>query len=367
MAHGLFVEPFYGGSHRAFLDGLVDHSRHSLTLLTLPDGEWRRRMRRGAQELATSAPPGDVRPDFMVASDMLDLPTYLALTRRWSAEIPVLYYLHENQLTYPRIKGTKLDSWFGAMNYLSARAADRVAFNSGYHRDSFLGALREMEHRPNNWLVPAAVATIEAKSVVLAPGVDLAWLDGLRPAARRPGPPRLLWNHRWEFDKSPDLFARTVRWLASGGHAFELILAGEPGLNPSPAFAELRAALPGRVIHFGYAATREAYGRLIWDADIVVSTTQHEFFGIGMVEALYAGCWPVAPRRYNYPALVAPEVHDLALWDDEPGLREQLAEALARVAAGYTAPAVLRTAVTPFAWPSVVPAWDAALDGLVRR
>ncbi|MBK9343133.1 MAG: DUF3524 domain-containing protein [Dehalococcoidia bacterium] len=52
---GVFVEPFYGGSHKAFLDGLTAHSSHEIHPLSLPDGEWRRRMRRGAQELAAAA------------------------------------------------------------------------------------------------------------------------------------------------------------------------------------------------------------------------------------------------------------------------------------------------------------------------
>ena len=32
----LFLEPFYGGSHREFADGLVQHSRHQIVLHTLP-------------------------------------------------------------------------------------------------------------------------------------------------------------------------------------------------------------------------------------------------------------------------------------------------------------------------------------------
>ncbi|MBW2707028.1 MAG: DUF3524 domain-containing protein, partial [Deltaproteobacteria bacterium] len=32
----LFLEPFFGGSHREFAQGLVAHSRHSIDLLTLP-------------------------------------------------------------------------------------------------------------------------------------------------------------------------------------------------------------------------------------------------------------------------------------------------------------------------------------------
>ena len=39
MARGLFVEPFYGGSHHAFADGLRANSHHEIELLTRPEGE----------------------------------------------------------------------------------------------------------------------------------------------------------------------------------------------------------------------------------------------------------------------------------------------------------------------------------------
>ncbi len=367
MATGLFIEPFYGGSHRAFLDGLVAHSRHEWQLLTLPEGEWRRRMRRGAQELASAQPPGGSVPDVIVATDMLDLPTYLALTRRWSAGVPVLYYLHENQFTYPRIAGTKLNSWFGAMNYLSALAADAVAFNSNYHRDAFLGALDTLAAQPNNWLREEGVAAIRAKSQVLPVGVELAWLDGIARPERVAGrAPRILWNHRWEFDKAPDIFARTITRLAAEGIPFELILAGEPGPNPHPALGDLRAALAGRVVHFGFAPSREAYGELLWEADFAVSTTRHEFFGIGAVEAMYAGCFPVAPRQFNYPALVPPELHAAALYDDEAGLLALL-RTLLSAGAPPNAPPLLRVSAERFAWDLVAPEWDAAIVALVAN
>ncbi|MBW2579340.1 MAG: DUF3524 domain-containing protein, partial [Deltaproteobacteria bacterium] len=32
----LFLEPFYGGSHRDFADGWIKHSRHRFDLFTLP-------------------------------------------------------------------------------------------------------------------------------------------------------------------------------------------------------------------------------------------------------------------------------------------------------------------------------------------
>ena len=44
----LALEPYYGGSHKAFLDGWIQHSRHEWTVLTLPAYKWKWRMRHSA-------------------------------------------------------------------------------------------------------------------------------------------------------------------------------------------------------------------------------------------------------------------------------------------------------------------------------
>ncbi|MCC6959872.1 MAG: DUF3524 domain-containing protein [Dehalococcoidia bacterium] len=364
MARVLFVEPFYGGSHRAFLDGLVSRSAHEFVLLTLPAGEWRRRMRRGAQELAPQALqlPGEF--DCVLASDMLDLAAFLALTRPRLERTPVGVYFHENQMTYPRLKGTKFDSWFGQINYMSALAADSVAFNSEFHRDDFVAALRHLQAQPNNWLLPASVEAVVGKAQVLPVGVDLGWLDSL-PDGREPGgPPVLLWSHRWEFDKAPESFARALRHAKDRGWPFRLIIAGAPGDNPSDAILRIPEEFPTELLHFGHAETKETYGRLLKRADIAISTTRHEFFGIGMVEAMAAGCVPLAPRRYNYPALVPPDLHDALLWEDEGGLVDRLGALLTRPLPDRR-PFV--EAARRYAWPNIAPVWDAYIEALSSR
>ena len=360
----LFVEPFYGGSHRAFLDGLVRHSRHGIELLTLPEGEWRRRMRRGAQELAAMAGSIEGEFDLLIVSDMLDLPAFLALTRPRFERTPVLAYFHENQFTYPRIRGTKLNSWFGQINYLTALAANAVAFNSKYHRQDFLGALRTLAGQPNNWLVEESIPRVEAKSSVLPVGVELAWLDEYRVEQRRDELPLILWNHRWEFDKSPEMFVRAVKRLAAAGVDFRLAVAGEPGFNPSPALVALEHDLPERIAHFGFAPTRAAYAKLLWQSDIVVSTTRHEFFGVAMVEAMYAECVPIAPRRFTYPMLVPPELHESCLFDDEEEFVAKLRALIERQSRG--AGVQVRASAARFAWEAIVSTWDEALAGCSR-
>ena len=44
----LALEPYFGGSHQAFLDGWQRHSRHQWTTLTLPAHKWKWRMRQSA-------------------------------------------------------------------------------------------------------------------------------------------------------------------------------------------------------------------------------------------------------------------------------------------------------------------------------
>ena len=97
---------------------------------------WKWRMHGGALELAEQArallATGE-RPDLLLATSMVNLPAFLALVRREIAAVPVVLYMHENQLTYPPPPGAKRDLTYGMIQHLSMLAADRVCFNSAYH------------------------------------------------------------------------------------------------------------------------------------------------------------------------------------------------------------------------------------------
>lgn len=41
----LFLESYFGGSHGEFAKGLVEHSRYDIDLITMPERNWRWRMR----------------------------------------------------------------------------------------------------------------------------------------------------------------------------------------------------------------------------------------------------------------------------------------------------------------------------------
>ncbi len=361
------VEPYYTGSHRAWADGYRANSRHRVRLLTLPGRFWKWRMQGGAVTLARKAGRLENTPDLILASDMLNLPLFLALSGSRLAGVPVVLYFHENQLTYPLQPGEKRDLHYGFINWASALRADTVCFNSAYHQEAFLEELpRLLKHFPD-YTELWSVASLRARSQVLPLGLDLARLDGYRPqqpAEGRPKPadtrPAILWNHRWEYDKDPVTFFQAIYALHEEGLDFGLILLGEAFRNHPDEFLEVRQRLPERIVHFGYAEDAAAYSRLLWQADIVVSTALHEFFGAAVVEACYCGCFPILPRRLSYPELLPEQHHSACLYDDFEGLLSRLRWALSHVE--QVRRVSLAQAMAHFDWGMMAGRYDGLLE-----
>jgi glycosyltransferase involved in cell wall biosynthesis len=234
--------------------------------------------------------------------------------------------------------------------------ADALLFNSAHHRDEFFDELpRLLKHFPD-YTELWAVDALREKSQVLPLGLDLARLDAHRPAQRATGRPLLLWNHRWEYDKDPATFFRAVYALVQEGFDFGLILLGESFRNQPDEFLEARHRLGERIVHFGYAEEFADYARLLWLADIVVSTALHEFFGAAVVQACYCGCFPILPRRLSYPELIPTAHHAACLYDDFDGLLDRLRRAIGRI--DQTRAFSLQAEMARFDWQQMAPRYD---------
>ncbi len=162
------------------------------------------------------------------------------------------------------------------------------------------------------WVPADLVDRIEERSVVVGDPVDWAAVDDatLRetpPGAGRAEGPVIVWNHRWEHDKDPEAFFDALATLAERGVPFRVAVCGERYREAPPIFESARRALGSRVVHWGYAATRDDYQRLLQSSHIAVSTAWHEFFGVAMLEATWHGARPVVPDRLAYPELFPPE------------------------------------------------------------
>ena len=376
----LALEPWYGGSHRGFLDGFAGHSRHHVHPVTMSARFWKWRMQGGAVTLARKtiqALDSGFRPDVIFASSMVNLPAFLALTRARLRTTPVVLFFHENQLTYPLPPGTPRDQTYSYINYLSALAADRVVFNSAFHRDEFLEALPRLLHAFPDYTHLNTVGEVREKSRVLHLGMPLAahdaYADARTPRAWGPGmePPVILWNQRWEYDKNPQAFFRLLGRLDDVGCRFRLILAGEHFEQQPADFAAAFERYAGRIEHYGYAENFEEYSRLLHRADLVVSTAHHEFFGIAILEAIYCGCHPLLPRRLSYPELVPealhrPLLHAPVLYRDD----DELFQTAYRLLRGEDRPlplGTLRSIPAHLDWAAHVTAYDDLLERAALR
>ncbi|MCG8348028.1 MAG: DUF3524 domain-containing protein [Chloroflexales bacterium] len=383
----LYLDPYHGGSHAAVATGYAAHSRHHITLLSLPTaGGWRWRMRGAAVSLARLARDQSNAPDLIFTTDMLDLATFKALylsrrldepsavTGKACAPPPIAVYFHENQLTYPLPSGRARDLSFAWTNYTSALLADAVLFNSEFHRRSFLDALPSLLQRYHDYRELETIDIIAAKSQVLAPGIDLARHDVFaeqdedsRSNLQAPQSlkthhlaPVILWNSRWDYDKQPALFFAALETLEARGAEFRLIVAGEQVDPNDSAFVAAHERWAQRIIHWGYAADPALYSRLLHQADIVVSTAIQEFFGISIIEALYCGCIPILPRRLTYPDLLPAEQHADCLYETFDELVERIAAALARCA--ELRQRNWRSIAAPYDWSKLGARFDAVLE-----
>lgn len=311
----LLLEPYYGGSHRVWADGYQQHSRHDVSLITLPAQYWKWRMQGGAISLANMI---NSKPDVILASDMMDLSIFRSLTYKQLGDVPTAFYFHENQLTYPQNERQAHGYRYGFINYVSALTADVNYFNSEYHRDVFLDELPRLLKHFADYNELQTLDTIRQKSFVLPPGMDLIRYDSFKPLAKIPNEkPLILWNHRWEEDKNPQLFLSALYQLADAGYDFEVAITGENFYHGSADFANAKTRLGKHIIQMGYIESEADYAKLLWQADYIVSTAYQDFFGISVAEAIYCECIPILPYRLNYPYLIPPEYHSACLYQDD--------------------------------------------------
>ena len=296
----LALEPYFGGSHKAFLEGWMGLSRHRWTLLKLPPRKWKWRMRHSAITLANQTAEkikkGEMW-DILFCSDMLNLAEYLGIVHPAVQRLPSIVYFHENQLTYPVIHRREFDYHFVLTNLITALAGTEVWFNSSYHRDVFLKELRSFLKRMPDFRLLDSVEAIRLKSSVRYPGIHK--FPGRKN--RSPGPMRIVWAARWEYDKNPLLLFEALRILKTRNIGFRLNVIGQHGKNIPDLFFSSRKEFSCLIDRWGYQQNRHDYENTLLEADVFVSTADHEFFGISVVEAAAAGAFPLVPERLAYP------------------------------------------------------------------
>lgn len=364
------VEPYFTGSHRQWAEGYRRRSSHRVEILSLEGRHWKWRMHGGAVSLAARFNRNEKAPDLLLATDMLDLASFLALTGSKSAGVKTAAYFHENQLSYPwpredpdRASGR--DAHYGFINYTTALCADAVLFNSAFHMDSFLSGLEPFLKRFPDHRELANIRLIEEKSRVLPLGLDLAGLDRYTMKKSPESPPLILWNHRWEYDKGPEEFFEALFRLKGLGLDFQLAVLGESFAEKPAVFSEARERLADRIVRFEYAESRAEYARWLWRSDIVPVTSRHDFFGAAAAEAIHCGCFPILPDRLTFPEHIPRERRNEFLYRDFDELLSMLEKRIRNIE--ETRKTAVGDFVESYDWNRMASRYDSVLSKIPAR
>lgn len=246
--------------------------------------------------------------DLLVATSMVDLATLRGLVPSL-ARLPSLLYFHENQFDYPQQDGQPSLLEAQMVSLYAALAADVLAFNSAFNRDTFLDGVDTLLRRLPDYVPAGIPALLAAKARILPVPVEMGRPDAARshwPGTSQTGsrrPLRLVWSGRFEHDKGAESLWHTLLELEHSGLLFELALTGQQFRQSPAIFARIEREFAHRLVHCGYLPSRSDYRALLRGADLVLSTARHEFQGLAVLEAVACGCLPVVPDRLAYPEI----------------------------------------------------------------
>lgn len=296
----LLLSAYEAVSHRYWAQSLMaELDELSWTLLTLPPRHFAWRIRGNPlswwlKEHETLSQPYDA----VLATSMVDIATLVGLFPHLGQARKIVYF-HENQFAYPESSEQMPQVEAKMVNLYAALAADVLVFNTAYNRDSFFeGARQFLKKMPEN--LPAAKPLEKLRQLAKVLPVPIMPLDNA--SLSNANPRRIIWNHRWEYDKNPEDFFAALFRLSEQRVPFELAVLGQRFRDVPPIFVEAERRLAEQTISWGPQPEAE-YRSLLNSGGIVVSTTWHEFQGLAIMEAAQRGALPLVPDRLCFPAL----------------------------------------------------------------
>ncbi len=267
--------------------------------------------------------------DFLLATSMVDLSSLRGFVPQLT-QIPNIVYFHENQFAYP-LSGRGRDNVEPLLVPIySALCADKIAFNSEFNKSSFIKGARNLFTKLPDNLPGQLQEKLEASIVIPVP----VSIPHHRAVAKDKKFLDVVWNHRWEYDKGPNLLLAVVKIITERALPVRLHIVGQSFREIPAEFSEIENLLNKHqqdqgmeAANFGYLEQEDDYCQLLSNCDVVLSTAIHDFQGLAVQEACLAGCTPLTPKALVYPEYLPGEF----LFIVEEDLAVTAANAVARL------------------------------------
>ncbi len=368
----LLLESFYTSSHKQWADGLIMQSNHNIRLISLPGRHWKWRMHHAGKYFASEISKLKTKQGLILCSDLMNVAEFRGILaalgngNSWYNKIPVVTYFHENQITYPWSEDDpdvdlKRDNHYGWINYISCISSDYILFNSEFHKTNFINALPGFLKQFPDGYQEDSINLIEKKSSVLPIGLDLKDLTKFRKIQN--SIPVILWNHRWEYDKNPELFFHSLFELKEKNYEFKVIVAGESYKKYPKIFDLARKELADRIIHFGFAKSKSQYYELLLKSDILPVTSNQDFFGISVIEAIAAGCIPILPNRLAFPEHLNAQEYQDYYYNTTVELKERISQFIEKHPQTSSS---IQHHILKYDWRMIAAKYDAFFENIVQ-
>lgn len=302
----LLLSGYDAASHQRWRLGLAAHlPAFEFTQLALPPRHFSWRIRGNSMSFAgLHREPLEASYHALIATSMVDLSALRGMVPALT-HLPTALYFHENQFAYPQSRAAHSSVEPQIITLYSALCADYLVFNTAFNRDSFFTGAEQLLRKLPDGVPSGIIAQLQARATVIPVLLeDDCFLATAKPKATHLKP-QLIWNHRWEFDKNPALLLRALQLLCAehqGKLPFTLHLVGQSFRQVPPEFAQIKQLLSeaGALGQWGFLASPE-YRELLALSDVVLSSADHDFQGLSVLEAVAAGATPVVPARQAYP------------------------------------------------------------------
>lgn len=325
----LFIEPYDGGSHKLFLDQLLSQFQNKgieCNSITLAPKKWRWRFLSAHFYLAEIVNDrfSHAPPEIIICSSLMDTASFKALLKPVFHHSSIVTFFHENQLAYP-IYGNadnkkdqeKLKKYTYPLVHLNQiLSSDALLFNSKFNFDSLFQGLEKFIQSMPDARPYKSFEDAKKKCFITGLGVQISRKSNeLLDWEKRPQ--RILWNHRWEYDKNPQEFISLFYKLIKTHPHLELDLLGDNRKGQySETFLKLKKMFPSHIKTFGGLNDREKYIKQLGYSRLLPVTSNHEFFGLSVIDAITNGVIPLLPNRLSYPELIAPCLHEKLLYSN---------------------------------------------------